>query len=126
MGLFLDTNVVIDVLRGAAYARDLIRREPLLISPVTVHEVMTGMRDGEERATLGLFHGLLVAPVGRAEGELSGRWRREFAARGVTLSPQDTLIAAGAVVGATPLATANVKDFPMAELRLERWPSPPD
>jgi predicted nucleic acid-binding protein len=43
----------------------------------------------------------------------------------VTLSFQDTLIAAGSFVQTAPLATGNVKDFPMPELRVEQWPPPP-
>jgi predicted nucleic acid-binding protein len=123
MALFLDTSVVIDVLRGADFAPALIRREPLLISPITVHEVLFGMRSSEERATLALFEGFVVASLGAAEGRLSGHWRREYAKRGRTLSREDTLIAAAALTHDLPLATGNVKDFPMPELRVEQWPS---
>jgi predicted nucleic acid-binding protein len=125
MALFLDTSVVIDVLRGVDFASALVRREPLLISPITVHEVLFGMRPSEERTTLELFEGLLVVSLGQAEARLSGHWRREYAKRGLTLSREDTLIAAGALTHGLPLATGNVKDFPMPELRVERWPQPP-
>lgn len=125
MALFIDTSVVIDVLRGADFAPELVRREPLVISPITVHEVLFGMRPAEERRTLELFEGLLVVSLGPAEARMSGQWRRDYAKRGLTLSREDTLIAAGAVTHGLPLATGNVKDFPMPELRVEQWPSPP-
>lgn len=125
MALFLDTSVVIDFLRGADFAPALIQREPLLISPVTVEEVLFGMRPAEERMTLELFEGLLVVSLGQAEGRMSGQWRRDYAKRGLTLTMEDTLIAAGAVTHGLPLATGNAKDFPMPELRVEQWPPPP-
>lgn len=125
VALFLDTTVVIDVLRGADFGPELIRREPLLISPITVHEVIFGMRPVEEEMTLELFEGLSVVPLGQTEARMSGQWRREFARRGMTLSREDTLIAAGAAIRGLPLATGNVKDFPMPELRIEQWPPPP-
>jgi hypothetical protein len=125
VALFLDTSVVIDILRGADFAPALVQREPLLISPITVGEVLFGMRPAEEQATMDLFEGLVVVSLGQAEGELSGRWRRVYAKRGITLAMEDTLIAAGAVTYGLPLATGNVKDFPMPELRVEQWRAPP-
>lgn len=121
MALFLDTSVVIDVLRGAEFAPALIAREPLYISPITVYGVVHGIRDSEEARVVRLLDGLIVAPLRRAEAALSAQWRRDYAARGITLSLPDTLIAAGAVLQGLPLATANVKDFPMPELRVEEW-----
>lgn len=125
MALFLDTSVVVDVLRGADFAPELVRREPLVISPITVHEVLFGMRPAEERMTLELFEGLLVVSLGSAEARISGQWRRDYAKRGLTLAREDTLIAASAITHGLPLATGNVKDFPMPELRVEQWPPPP-
>lgn len=68
-----------------------------------------------------LLEGMIVAPLGRAEATLSAGWQRDFARRGITLSLEDTLIAAGAIFQGLPLATGNLKDFPMPELRLEEW-----
>ena len=63
-----------------------------------------------------------MAPIGRSEGELAGGWRRDHAARGITLSQADCLIAAAAVAVSAVLATANPKDFPMTEVAVEHWP----
>jgi hypothetical protein len=49
-------------------------------------------------------------------------WRPDFAVRGVTVRQADCMIAAAAVGIGAALATANVADFPMPELRLEEWP----
>ena len=69
-----------------------------------------------------LFTGLRLAPLGVAEGVRAGSWRREHAERGITLHQADCLIAAAAVGIGAALATANVADFPMADLRVEHWP----
>jgi predicted nucleic acid-binding protein len=76
---------------------------------------------GEELIVQRLFNGLRVAPLGAAEGQRAGVWRREYARRGITLHQADCLIAAAAVGIGAGLATANVGDFPMSELTLERW-----
>ena len=121
MALFLDSSVVIDLLRGADYAPALVAREPLYISPITVHEVLAGMRDPEEARTVRLLEGLIVVPAGRAEATLSGNWSREFSRRGITLELEHTMIAAAALLQGLPLATGNVTDFPIPDLRVEEW-----
>lgn len=127
MGLVLDSSVVIDLLRGNAFDPSLLdpAREPVIVSAVTVHEVLAGMRSGEEERTQGMLSSFVVVPLGLQEAELSARWRLEYRARGVTLELADTAIAATAAIRNLPLATGNVKDFPMPELRVEQWPPPP-
>ncbi len=128
MRLALDTTVLIDALRGGN-AADRIRAlqkagdSPPWICAVNVEELFRGLRNPEADAIRSLVGGLRIAPLGRKEGELAGRWRREFAGRGITLSQADCLIAAAAVgVGAT-LATGNPKHFPMEELDWVHWPA---
>lgn len=121
----LDSTVLIDFLRGVEHVRERLRDRPgvFLTSAVVVDQVLYGIRSGEGKATHRLIEGLDVVAVGRLEAVLAARWRREFARRGVTLQQADCLIAACAVTRGVPLATANVKDFPMEELTLEHWPS---
>ena len=83
---------------------------------------MRGAFAEEEPVTLRLLHGFQLAPLGRPEGERAGRWRREYAQRGVTLSQPDCLIAAAAVGVGARLATGNPKHFPMSEVEVEHWP----
>jgi predicted nucleic acid-binding protein len=125
--LLLDSTVLIDVLRGRPAAERVRRLRRAGVEPwvcaVTVEEIYRGIRSREETKVRRLFNGLRVAPLGVAEGMRAGSWRREFAGRGVTLHQADCLIAAAAVAIDASLATANVDDFPMAELAIEHWPA---
>jgi predicted nucleic acid-binding protein len=124
--LLLDTTVLIDVLRGRpAAARVRSLRDagtPPWICAINVEEVMRGTLHEEEEVVLRFLNGLRLAPVGRSEGELAGRWRRDSARRGVTLSQADCLIAAAAVGVGAQLATGSPKHFQMPGLDVEHWP----
>jgi predicted nucleic acid-binding protein len=125
--ILLDTSVLIDVLRGRPAAERLraLRRsgdDPFLCA-INVEELARGLRPVEAPALAHLLAGLRMAPLGRREGELAGNWRRTYASKGITLSQSDCLVAAAAASIGGRLATGNVKDFPMADLRLEEWPA---
>lgn len=127
MTLVVDTSVVIDLLRGREESRYLLEPswEQLMISTVTVHEIYAGMRPGEEERTATMLSGFVSLPFGVEEARLTGNWWKAYREKGVTLDFRDLAIAAAAVVRSLPLATSNVKDFPMPELRVEQWPPPP-
>lgn len=101
----------------------MAQRELLLTTAVNVEEIVRGLREPETEAANKLLAGLLVLPVRRNDGERAGRWRREFAGRGITLHQADCLIAAVAVGMRARLATGNPKGFPMAGLDVEEWPA---
>lgn len=126
MALLLDTTVLIDALRGRS-ARDrllVLRASGSIpwICAINIEEVTRGLREPEQGVAEKLFDGLRIAGLSRREGERAGSWRRQFAARGVTLSQSDCLIAAAALTVDARLATGNAKHFPMAELEVEHWP----
>ena len=126
MPLLLDTTVLIEALRGRP-AAERVRAlrgtgQTPWICAINVEEVLRGSRDEEEKAVKRFLGGLRIAPLGHVEGELAGRWRRDHARRGITLSQADCLIAAAAVGVDARLATGNPKHFPMAELTVEHWP----
>lgn len=128
MRLLLDTSVLIDTLRGRDAGRRLRERRATgagvpWICPINVEELYRGVREAEETMLGRFLDGLRLAPIGRAEAELAGRWRRDFSRRGVTLGQADCLIAAAAVGIGARLATGNPKHFPMAELSVEHWPA---
>jgi predicted nucleic acid-binding protein len=125
--LLLDTTVLIDVLRGrSAGARLHALRgtdEPPYVCAVNVEELWRGLRADELEAARRLIGACRIAPLGRREGEIAGAWRAAFAARGVTLTQADCLIAAAALGVAARLATGNPRHFPMNELPVEHWES---
>jgi predicted nucleic acid-binding protein len=123
--LLLDTTVLIDALRGRSAAgrlRELRGDQTLWICVINVEEVLRGSREEEEKVVKRFLAGLRIAPLGRAEGELAGRWRRDHARKGVTLSQADCLIGAAAVGIKARLATGNPKHFPMPEVEVDHWP----
>jgi predicted nucleic acid-binding protein len=124
--LLLDTTVLIDALRGRP-AAERVRAlrdtgQAPWICAINVEEVLRGSRTAEETVVKRFLGGIRLAPLGRAEGEQAGRWRREYARQGITLSQADCLIAAAAVGVGARLATGNPKHFPMPELGVEHWP----
>jgi predicted nucleic acid-binding protein len=124
--LLFDTTVLIDALRGRPAAERVRSLRELgqfpWICAINVEEVLRGTRDLEEPLVLRFLEGIRLAPLGREEGLCAGRWRREYAREGVTLSQADCLIAAAAVGIGARLATGNPKHFPMDGLEVEHWP----
>lgn len=92
------------------------------ICAVNADEVIRGTPVDKQATVERFLTGLQLAPLGRAEGEQAGRWRRDYASRGVTISQADCLIAAAAMGVGARLATGNPKHFPMPELEVEHWP----
>ena len=124
--VLLDSTVLIDILRGRPAqqrVRDMRRRgdEPWACA-ISVEEIWRGIRDGEEQFARRLLRGLRLAPLGIAEGELSGTWRRIYSDRGITLHQADCLVAAASIGIGGDLATGNPDDFPMLGEQLQHWP----
>ena len=126
--VLLDTTVLIDLLRGRPEARARLRalrdaRDDGYICAINVEEIVRGLFLREHEAARRLLAGLRMAPLGLPQGWQAGEWRREFAARGRTLAQADCLVAAAAGAIDGRLATGNPKDFPMAEIAVEHWPT---
>src|SRR5260370_32302348 len=125
--VLLDTSVIFDHLNGrygrTAFLDQLIEQGHVLACcPVNITEVYAGLRPGEEARTQGFIDSLECLPVTPAIARQAGLLRRDWRAKGQTLSYTDVTIAAVALSNQVPLLTDNRKHFP--EEGLELWPLP--
>jgi predicted nucleic acid-binding protein len=118
--LLLDTDVLIDCLRGRIEALVYLRTrsKPIMISAVTVAEVFAGLREGEERREVEHFLALLeIIPVDTEIARKGGLYRRDYGrSHGVGLA--DALIAATASIHQARVVTLNARHFPMLEVEV--------
>ncbi len=116
--LLIDTDVVIDYLRGQIDAVTYIESltNPLFLSVITVAELYSGVREGRERKALdGFLSAFKVLTFSETVAVQGGLYRREYAkSHGVGLA--DALIAATAEANDATLVTLNKKHFPMLTL----------
>ena len=123
MTVLVDTDVVIEVLRGRnpAFTENWQRlaasQTAILISPVTIAEVGAGARPREKDAIARLFAPLICVPIDAIIGHRAGEYLLRFA-RSHDVEIGDALIAASAVQSNAALWTRNRKHFPMPELKM--------
>ncbi len=120
----LDTDILIDFLRGRQAAREAIAGiesagEVPLVSTVSVAELVAGMKAGEERATEALLKVLDKIPVtetvARGGGKLLKAYRKSHA-----MELADALIVSTALAREATLVTRNVKHYPLPQLKVLR------
>jgi predicted nucleic acid-binding protein len=110
----LDTDVLIDFLRGNAQAtRIVLDLEKSYVSAISVAELYAGVRSAKEAGVLdALIQDLTVLDVTSAVAQAAGEIKAQFfPSHGVGLP--DALIAATAQANRLSLFTLNVKHFPM-------------
>jgi predicted nucleic acid-binding protein len=115
--MLVDSDVLIAHLRGLDSARDWLigarKNGPLVISVVSIAELVGGMRSVERREVWRLLSSFRAESateiIARRAGEMMRRYRRSHTGIGLG----DYLIAATADVKGLQLATLNVRHFPM-------------
>jgi predicted nucleic acid-binding protein len=116
----VDSDVCIDYLRGREYTKVLfhkwMERGLLSISAITHLEIYAGMRKGEESATADFLDNMVTVPVDESVARASGNIIHHLKAKGLTISPMDSIIAASALFANVPLVTNNVTDYPAAHI----------
>jgi predicted nucleic acid-binding protein len=115
--ILVDSDVLIAHLRGVTTARDWLVKArtqgPLVISVVSIAEIIGGMRSAERREVWRLLAAFRVEPVTEIIGRRAGTMRRRYRRSHNKIGLADYLIAATVDVKGLQLATLNVRHFPM-------------
>lgn len=121
----LDTNVIIDFLRGDPHTTEVLQRlvesgDVLHSCEITIAETFSGMRDEEKEETESFLKTLRYVSMSEEEAREGGNFRRIYRKKGKQLTLADALIGSLAISQNLILLTHNTKDYPMAELRKEK------
>lgn len=115
--MILDSAYLIDLMQrddGAVAKRDELvdRGVPLAVSTLTVFEVGTGVREGEEQAAFDSFVDRFTAvPVETDVARRAASLQRRLERTGDRIRKTDSLIAATALERNEPIVTRNVSEF---------------
>jgi predicted nucleic acid-binding protein len=113
--LLVDTDILVDFLRGYSKAVELINRnyERILLSSIVVAELYAGVKGATELQVLdGLVSLFPVVPVNAQVARAGGLYRRDYGkSHGLGLA--DALLAATAEAENAEFMTLNVKHYPM-------------
>ncbi len=120
--LLIDTDVLVDHLRGLEQAKRFLRgrRESgdlLYCSVITHAELLAGARPSEEPLLRALLRTLQAVTINEAIAEQAGLYCRQYAKSHGLLLP-DALIAASAKSASATLVTLNAKHFPMKDIQV--------
>lgn len=128
MRWLLDTNAVIEVLRGNAAMVVRLREcvpADVGVSAIVMHELFFGAyRSARVEGNVARVDGLRFEVVAfeREDARASGAVRATLATAGATIGPYDVLIAGQALARGVTLVTHNVREFARVEgLRVEDW-----
>jgi hypothetical protein len=115
VSVLLDTSVVVDILRAYGPALDFARSldDVPACSEITRVEVLRGLRSHERRTTERFLATLVWHEVDEAVARRAGEMGRAFRRSHSGVSVPDLVVAATAEEMGLPLATLNVRHFPM-------------
>jgi len=115
--ILVDTDVLVDFLRGHSKAVTFIRTRAarIILSSIVVAELYTGVKGDAEQEALEDFVSLFrVVPVDSAIAKIGGLYKRNYSkSHGVGLA--DAILAATAEAEDAELKTLNVKHYPMLQ-----------
>ena len=114
--IVVDTNVLVDVLRGVPAAVAVLERyaDDIVVVPSMVRfEILAGARPSEMNVILGLLEACVDGPVDIAVADTAAQLSRRYRRSHSGIDAIDYVVAATAVLLEAPLLTRNVKHFPM-------------
>ncbi len=112
----VDTNVLVDVLRGtpaAVAALDRHAGDVVVVPSMVRFEVLAGARSSEMPAIMTLLDETVDGPVDAIVAGVAADLARRFGRSHSGIDSIDYVVAATAQVLDAPLLTRNVKHFPM-------------
>ena len=113
--ILLDTDVLIDFLRGNRKAIDFIDKfsSHIILSPIVIAELYAGVKGANELSVLDNFISLFrIVSITSEIAKAGGLYKRDFGgSHGVSLA--DAILAATADKEKAKLKTLNVKHYPM-------------
>jgi hypothetical protein len=113
--LLIDTDIVIDFLRGGKQAISHFKAESEFIcfSVITVAEIYTGITDKEEEAEVERLFSIFPVIAATSEiARLAGNFVKQYRPSHSVEVP-DAIIAATCFITGSELSTLNVKHYPM-------------
>ena len=123
--VLVDTDVLIDHLRGRAEAREYLEASarPIVVSALTVAELHVGVREGAEREALAALLGLFaeIVPLEATDAVRGGFYRRDYGRTHGTGLVDACLPAQAERIGAE-LVTLNARHFLMLSADALRVP----
>jgi len=126
MRYFLDTTLVIDLLRGQPTARSRFAKlfedgDLIYVNEIVVCEAAAGSHVFPNLELLGLLRPLEFIQPGPESALAAGRWRAEARRQGRVLSLADSLIAAAAEAAGATILTRNLSDFSLTQVAVEGY-----
>jgi predicted nucleic acid-binding protein len=123
----LDTTVLIDHLRGRSEVVEFVTGlanagNELGVCSIGVAELYSGLSHRHQALAEDLIDSLEYWDATREDARVAGRYRYDFARKGVALATTDALVAAIAVGHGATLVTANAKHYPVEEMQLLEQP----
>lgn len=111
----VDTDVLIDFLRGNEKAIELINTisPHIILSPIVVAELFAGVKGDDELSVLNNFISFFrIVPIETEIAKMGGLYKRDFGkSHGIGLA--DALLAATAYQENAEILTLNIKHYPM-------------
>ncbi len=121
-GFLIDSDILIDHLRGNNKATESIRdlheqSHPVVSSVVCEAEVFSNILKGETKQVDDLFRYIKAIPVDSETARLAGAYRQKYGKNNRVEIP-DALIAATAKLNNLTLVTRNKKHYPMSDVKV--------
>lgn len=117
-----DSNIFILAFSGSGQEKEfltkVVNRGELVLSVITVAEVLAKATSKEERIFRDLMDRFPVLSVDLAVSEIAAEYRKSLSGKSKRIVLLDCFIAAQARINKLTLATNNKSDFPMKDIKI--------